>query len=113
MELLSTEHLLLQWTHWNCRTLNTCSSPVTHIHTRNFYFSPVIADPLTVNMSTSPPVMQCEVTFKTGQLLVLLCAVGEVDVCRNVGPIPAVHIMLTAVNILNMDALPRLTVPFF
>jgi hypothetical protein len=57
-------------------------------------------------MSASPSVMQCEVTFKTGQLLVLQCAVGEVDVCRNVGPIPAVHIMLTAVNILNKDALP-------
>ena len=97
---------LLYWTHWNCCPLNTCCSPVTHIHTRSFYFSPVIAVPLTVSMSALPPVIQCKVTFKTCQLLVFQCVVGEVDVCCSFVPIPAVQFMLTAVNILNMDALP-------
>ena len=41
--------VLLCWTDWNCCPLNTCCSPVTHIHTRSFYFSRVIAVPLKVN----------------------------------------------------------------
>jgi len=72
--------VLLCWTDWNCCPLNTCCSPVIHIHTRSFHFSRVIAVPLTVNMSPSPLVIQLEVTFKTCWLLVLQCAVGEVDV---------------------------------
>jgi len=67
------------------------------------YFSPVIAVPLTVNMSALPPVLEFEVTFKTCQLLVLLCAVGEVGVCCNFVPIPAVQFMLTAVNIIKLQ----------
>ena len=78
--------VLLWWGDWNCCPLNNCCSPVIYIHTRSCYFRQFIAVPLTVNKSASPSVIQREVTIKTGRLLVLQCAAGEVGVFCNFVP---------------------------